>query len=147
MLWRVYFVALLVLSAPTYLMQTYARRWEVTDALFFLLACVGLFGHLWSKTLIGRRFWQVFVPCFVIWNIFYSYLIPASPYMTLLSTKLGLSMGTFSMAHMLILLPSLHALWVYAYESTGMWNPHIYAKSSYTEQKAPDHDRDPTPSH
>lgn len=141
MLWRIYFFALLVLNAPTYLLQSYARQWEVFDALFFLLSCVGLFGQVWGKYLIGRRFWQVFVPVFVIWNVFYNYLIPPSPYNAAFFTaKLGWSPPTIAMIHMLTLLPALHALWVYAYESAGFWNPHIYTVSTYTEKPAPPRD-------
>ena len=136
-LWQLYFGVLLAFSAPIYLLQSYSRQWEIFDALFFLVSTVGLFGQIWGRHLIGRRFWQSFVPVFVVWNIFYNYIIPPSAHNVLYFTvKLNWTQATVSMVHMFLLLPALHALWIYAYESAGFWNPYIYSKSSYKEREA-----------
>ncbi len=40
------------------------------DYIFTLLGWFGVFGYVYGKTLFSRKFWQVFLPFIVVWDIF-----------------------------------------------------------------------------
>lgn len=118
---KFYFIALLVLFLPNYLLQPYVRQHEMLDALFFAIAVIGYVGYILNKNLLHRFFWQAYLVIYVGWNVIYHFFVPASEHTYKLLEQIQMSQNNAGVITIILLLPLLNGLWVYAYERDSTW--------------------------
>jgi hypothetical protein len=118
--WKIYFVAILIFSLPTYLTQDYSRFWELFDALYFFVAAIGMWAFCWNKHLFGRFFWQAFFWTDLVWNLLYAYVFPLHPGYDAVADGL-VSRPILAMGTLLLFAPMTIALYLYAFNRPGLW--------------------------
>jgi hypothetical protein len=119
--WKIYFVAILLMSLPTYLTQDYARFWDLFDALYFFVAAVGMWAFCWNKHLFDQFFWQVFFWTDLVWNLLYAYVFPINPVYAGMTDEV-MSRPIMATATLLLFTPMTIALFLYAYHRSHLWH-------------------------
>jgi hypothetical protein len=79
MLWKFYFLVILSLDMIAFSMPRQRRLLETIDMGIFLIALFGLLGYCWSKQLLIRLFWWVFLACLLVWIGFYTFVLRPIP--------------------------------------------------------------------
>jgi hypothetical protein len=120
--WKIYAVLIGLLSFWGYFDTGLSRIWDLIDYLVFLIMYAGLVSFSWNKVLFQRRFWQLFFPVSVLWNIAYMFFIPGpSPEDVQGSSQLAAASIVSLIFVLLISLPTFIALFLYAYKRDDLW--------------------------
>ncbi len=119
-IWKIYFWFLIICTVPTYLWQGFSRYWEVIDAVLMFVAMVGLFAFCWQKRWLSSTFWKIFFGGYVLWNIFQQYILPLPQVVqqTVEKDMGGVSQPILATFNLLIFIPLLIALYLYAFKNT-----------------------------
>jgi hypothetical protein len=120
--WKIYFLAMVALSLPTYLRQDYSRFWELFDAFYFCMAAVGMWAFCWNRHLFTQFFWQVFFWADLVWNLLYAYVFPLNPGYAALAQDL-MPRPVMATLTLVIFTPMTVALFLYAFHRHDLWNP------------------------
>jgi hypothetical protein len=106
--WKIYFFFIVLLSVPLYLGGASGQSVEFAiDLAFFVVLMVGFCGFAWRKKIANSLFWKLFFPVCVIWNLGHAYYTFD---------------GVFTVVVTAIYLPTLIALFLYAFRSEDLWN-------------------------
>lgn len=106
MIWKIYFFIFLVLSIPSFL-GAYATTAEwVIDLSFLLVQMVSVLGFAWQKPFGNQKFWKVYAPLCVAWNLGHAF-VAVHEIEPLIATML--------------FLPSLVCTCLYAYRDIPIW--------------------------
>ena len=72
--WKIYFwiIALQLLGVPigAYYFSSISIM-DIANWVFVALGVVGLYGFVYQKALLTEKFWKLFLPAFVIWDILF----------------------------------------------------------------------------
>jgi hypothetical protein len=87
------------------------------DYIFTLLAWCGVFGYAYDRTLFSRRFWQVYLPFIVCWDIFgvYRYITASGD-----SADVLFAVG-YGALIILIVVPEYIGLYLYGFRERPRW--------------------------
>lgn len=108
MIWKIYFCFILVISIPLFLFGASGQSIElVIDLSSLIVLMLGLFGLAWNKKIFSIKFWQVYFPLAVIWNLGHAYF-----------TFEGVSTIILTA----IYIPTLIAAFLYAFKRDEIWS-------------------------
>ncbi len=120
--WKVYAVVIGLLSFWGYFDTGFPRIWDLIDYLVFLIMYAGLVSFSWNQVLFHRRFWQLFFPVMVLWNIAYMFFISGPSPQDVEGSSQFVAVNIVSVIFVLLIsLPMFIALFLYAYKRYDLW--------------------------
>jgi len=79
------------------------------DYLFWAIALMGVFGYCYSKVILKNKFWQMFLPFIIIWDVFIAYYeISSDP-----RFHESLALTFFIIFYLVFLLPQYIGIYLY----------------------------------
>lgn len=120
--WKIYFWLMAILVVGALLLDArYSDGRDLLDILDYgtwLFSLVGVFGFAYSKVIMNKRLWQIWLPIVVIWDV----SVPAIQHMhePLEMEPWFLALAA-AIAAMLVL-PQYVALYFYGHRSDGLWS-------------------------
>ena len=122
MFWKIYFWVFCVILAIGYIAIKLFDAIYIVDLIISLPSLVGLFLYAYKKRWLDVRFWRVYVPIYLFWDIYMNFVI--------LPKVEGKSLvGLESILVFVFLFPIWIALCLYAFKFLNE-NPDLKVKSS-----------------
>jgi len=122
--WKAYFWGMLLLFVLTYLMLGvgWMQALDVIDSMVTTIALVGMFGFAYRRRIAERRFWKLWLPAEIVWDLSVAFLlIPAGLLYQFPGEVQSDVSGWEDIAGLLILIPLYAALYRYGNRSPEIW--------------------------
>jgi len=127
--WKAYFWLVVVLVIATVILQFQFGQMPGPSDFFdygvWLFSMVGVFGFAYSKLIVGKRLWQVWLPVVLIWDIG----LMAKQYVFEPMEMEPWFMVVVLVIGGILVLPEYLALYLYGYRSDSLWSSKINRKS------------------
>lgn len=119
--WKMYFWSIGLLAVGAIAADVYEQRrvevFNVVDYATWILSLAGVFGYAYSRALLHKRFWQVWLPLAVGWDL----LALIRQYTANPGADLApLVFVLFIVA--ILFVPEYVALYLYGYRSDALWS-------------------------
>ncbi len=76
--WQIYFALIAIQSVGAFtalfMFDLPINLVEVINYIFILVGTFGLFGYVYSKNIGTKYFWRIFLPAFILWDIYFLFL-------------------------------------------------------------------------
>lgn len=118
--WQTYFWSIGLLAAGAIVYDVYAQprvqAFDVVDYATWIISLAGVFGFAYSKTILHKRVWQVWLPLAVGWDL-----------VTLARQYSSAGTDPVSLVFVLVIVgllfvPEYVALYLYGYRSDSLWS-------------------------
>lgn len=122
--WKAYFVVMLLLYPASYLVTGvgWMQLADFVDVAISMIALVGLFGFAYRRRIAARRFWRVWLPLEIVWDLSLLFLlIPAGIAYSIPDAAPASSSNWEEFSGFLFLIPLYIALYLYANRSPELW--------------------------
>ncbi len=91
----------------------FSEALDYFDYLFWLIALIGVFGYCYGKRILTKKFWQIFLPFIIIWDLFIAfYEIDLEP-----ELQEPILLSIVIIIYFVILLPEYIGLYLYSYKN------------------------------
>jgi hypothetical protein len=120
--WKAYFwsIGLLAVSAiaSSVYEQDHVEAFDVIDYATWIFSVVGVFGFAYSKPILHKRLWQIWLPLVIGWDL----AALARQYMADPSEADPLLFATVVLIVGILFVPEYVALYLYGYRSDSLWS-------------------------